>query len=468
MQVTETLSDGLTRAFTVVVPAADLESRRAKRLAELGKTVRLPGFRPGKVPMPVIRQRYGTAVSAEIVEDSVNEATDKMLADRGLRPAQRPKVDLITPGDTSDLEFKVEVELLPDITLPDLAAIALTRLKAEPDPATIDRALNEIAGRNRAFVDIAEPRPAQTGDTLAVDFVGSVDGVPFPGGAGTDINVEVGGPGFIPGFTEQLVGLSPGEQRTISVTFPAEYHAPEMAGKDATFEVTAKALKQAVVPPVDDSLATKVGVENLEALRAVIAEQVQREYDQLSRMGLKRQLLDALNDLAQFPVPRTMLDSEFNQIWQRVEADRKDGKLDDEDSGKDDETLRAEYRTIAERRVRLGLLLAEIGRVNAIVVGQDEMLRAMRAEARRYPGQEQQVLEFFRKNPQAAEGLRGPIFEDKVVDFVLELANVTDKIVTPEELAADPPEAESPTGSPAAPADAAASVEPGQTTGEAT
>jgi trigger factor len=441
MQVTETLSDGLKRGFTVVLPAADLESRRAKRLAELGKNLKLPGFRPGKVPLPVVRQRYGTAVRAEILEDSVNEATDKVLSDRGLRPAQKPKVDVVSSIDAQDqdFEFKVEVELLPDITLPDLGAIALTRLKAAPDPAAIDRAIEQIASRNKDFVDVAEIRPAAAGDHLVVDFVGSIDGVAFPGGAGTDINVEVAGPGFIPGFTEQLVGLSPGEARTITVTFPAEYQAAELAGKEASFDITAKALKQAVTPAVDDALASKLGLENLQALRTALTDQTRHEFEQMSRVRLKRQLLDALNGLASFPVPQTMLDTEFNQIWQRVEADRKDGKVDDDDAGKDDDTLRAEYRAIAERRVRLGLLLAEIGRVNAIVVGQDEMLRAMRTEARRYQGQEQQVMEFFRKNPQAAEGLRGPLFEEKVVDFVLELANVTEQVVTPEELVAEPP-----------------------------
>ncbi|MCW3475190.1 trigger factor [Limobrevibacterium gyesilva] len=438
MQVTETLSDGLKRAYTVVVPAADIESRRSKRLAEIGKTVNLPGFRPGKVPLPVVKQRYGTAVTAEVLEESVNDATRQVLSDRGLRAATQPKVDVVSLEEAKDLEFKVEVELLPEIAMPDFAAIELTRLKAEPSAESVDKALSEIAARNRDLVEVAETRPAAKGDVLTVDFVGKVDGVPFQGGTGTEMDVEVGGAGFIPGFTEQLEGLAPGESRTIDVSFPEEYGAKELAGKAATFDITAKKLKQPVVPAVDDELAKKLGFEGMDRVRDLITQQIQREYDQLSRLRLKRQLLDALAATAAFPAPEGMVQAEFNQIWQRIEADKAEGKLDEEDKAKDEDTLKAEYRAIAERRVRLGLLLSEIGRVNGITVAADEMTRAMRAEAGRYPGQEAQVMEFFRKNPQAAETLRGPIFEEKVVDFVLELAKLTDNAVTPEELAREP------------------------------
>jgi trigger factor len=439
MQVTETLSDGLKRGFTVVVPAADIESRRAKRLAELGKTVRLPGFRPGKVPVTVVKQRYGGAVTAEVLEESVNRATQQVLTDRGLRSASQPKVEVVSLDAARDLEFKVEVELLPDITLPEFAGIALTRLKAEPQPEVIDRALQEIANRQRTLEDVEEGRPAAKGDVLTVDFLGSVDGTPFPGGAGTEIDIEVGGGGFIPGFTEQLEGMSAGEQRTIDVSFPDGYAASELAGKPASFAITAKKLKRVVLPAIDEALAEKLGFDGgLTEVRQAITSQVQREYDQLSRIRIKRELLDALSERATFPVPESMVEGEFAQIWQRLEADRKDGKLDDEDKSKDDDTLKAEYRAIAERRVRLGLLLSEIGRANGITVTADEMTRAIRAEAGRYPGQEQQVLEFFRKNPQAADSLRGPIFEEKVVDFVLELAQVTESVVSPEELAREP------------------------------
>jgi trigger factor len=440
MQVTETLSDGLKRGYMVVVPAADIEGRRAKRFAELAKTMRLPGFRPGKVPTAVVKQRYGGAVTAEVLEESVNDATNQVLSGRGLRSAGQPKVELVSGvGDAKDLEFTVELELLPEIVLPDFAGIELTRLKAEPAPETIDKALHEIARRQRTLEDVEESRPALVGDVLTVDFLGKIDGEAFAGGAATDADVEVGGSGFIPGFAEQLEGMSPGETREISVTFPEDYGAKEVAGKAATFDISAKKLKRVVLPPVDEQLAEKLGFEGgLDEVRKAIAGQVQREYDNLSRQRIKRALLDALADRASFPVPESMLESEFSQIWQRLEADRKDGKLDDDDRGKDDDTLKAEYRAIAERRVRLGLLLSEIGRTNSLTVTTDELTRAMRAEAGRYPGQERTVMEFFRKNPQAVDGLRGPIFEEKVIDFVLELAKVTERVVTPEELAREP------------------------------
>jgi trigger factor len=448
MQVIETLSDGLKRGYTVVVPVADIEGKRTKRLTELGRTLNLPGFRPGKVPMPVVKQRFGTAVTAEVLEESVSEATRQVLADRGLRPAMQPKVDVVTIEEAKDLEFKVELELLPEIALPDFSAIALTRMKAEPTAESIDKALGDIAQRNRTLTEVEPPRPAAKGDVLTIDYLGKIDDVAFPGGTGSDMDVELGGTGFIPGFADQLEGLSPGEIRTISVTFPEEYGAKDLAGKPATFEVTAKALKQPVVPAIDEELAKQLGFETLEQLRGIITTQIQREYDQLSRLRLKRQLLDALAALVSFPVPEGMVQAEFDQIWQRIEAGRKEGQVDDEDKDKDDDTLKTEYRGIAERRVRLGLLLSEIGRANGIAVNPDEMTRAMRAEASRYPGQETQVMEFFRKNPQAAEGLRAPIYEEKVVDFVLELAKVTDTPVTAEELARDPdtasPEAAAP------------------------
>jgi len=442
MQVTETLSEGLKRSYTVVLPAADIESRRSARFTDLGKTVRLPGFRPGKVPLPVLRQRYGSAVTAEVVEQSISEATRQVLSERGLRAAVQPKVDLINIDPATDLEFKVDVELLPEITLPDFSAIELTRLKAEATPEAVDKALADIASRNREWVELMPDelgeRGAAAGEGVVVDYVGRVDGAEFPGGRATDVRVEVGGPGFIPGFTEQLEGIRPGDTRTLSVTFPDGYGVADLAGKPAQFEVTAKSLGRPMVPAVDDEFARKLGFDTLDEMRDVVRNRIQREYDQLSRFRLKRQLLDRLSEMVAFASPETMVSGEFDQIWARLEVDRKQGQLDPEDQAKDEETLRSEYRAIAERRVRLGLLLAEIGRSNAISVGSDELARAMRAEAARYPGQEAQVMEYFRNNQAAAEGLRGPIFEDKVVDFVLELAKVTEQVVSPEDLAKDP------------------------------
>jgi len=438
MQVTETLSEGLKRGYSVVVPVADIESKRTAKLTEIGKTVRLPGFRPGKVPMTVVRQRYGNAIMSEVLEESVNNATQQVLSDRGLRPAAQPKVDVTSLDDKQDLQFNVEVELLPEVAMPDFGAISLTRLRAEPSPEVIDKALGEIASRQRELEPVTEDRGAKMGDTLTVDFTGKIDGVAFPGGMGTGMAVELGGSGFIPGFSEGMEGMKPGEERQINVTFPDEYGNKELAGKPATFDLKATVLQQAKPLEINDAFAEKLGFENLDDLRKLITQQIQREYDQMSRMRIKRDLLDALANSASFMVPESMVEGEFSSIWQRVESDLKQGKADDEDKDKDEATLKVEYRGIAERRVRLGLLLSEIGRANGVQVAPDEMARAMRTEAAQYAGQEAQIMEFFRKNPQAAESLRGPIFEEKVVDFILELAKVEDQVVSPEELAVEP------------------------------
>ena len=444
MQVTETLSDGLRRGFAIVVPAADIEGKRSQRLAEISKTVNMPGFRPGKVPLSIVKQRYGMAVMSEVLEESVNSATQQMLSERGLRAVGQPKIEVTKVADKQDLEFTVELELLPEITMPDFAALQLTQLKAEPTAEAIELALGEIAKNQKDWEPVTDDRGAQTGDQLTVDFVGKVDGVPFSGGTGTAMPVELGADGFIPGFSEGMAGMKSGEQRTIEVTFPEQYHSAELAGKAATFDLNATALAQPKVAGIDDALATKLGFESLDQLRERVTTQIQREYDRGSRMRLKRVLLDQLAQAATFPVPPSMVEGEFAAIWSRVEQDRKSGQGDPADATKDDETLRAEYRGIAERRVRLGLLLSEIGRANGIQVGADEMQRAMRQEATRYPGQELEVIKFFTENQQAADTLRGPLYEEKVVDFILELAQVEQKTVTAEELAEDPVEAQPP------------------------
>lgn len=441
MQVTDTLNEGLKRGFTITIPAAELAEKRDARLKEVAANLTLPGFRPGKVPVSLARQRHGEAVRAEVLEQAVSESLRSALEERGLRPAGQPQVELVSgqEDDGKDLEFKVETEILPEITVPDLSDLSLTRLKAVASDEAVDKILADVAKRQRSFETIEEVRPAVKGDVVSVDFVGKRDGVPFDGGTAQDVNVEIGGEGFIPGFAEQIEGMKPGEEKQITVTFPENYGAEELAGKEATFDITVKELKKPVDAPIDDELAKQLGFEALEQLRDLVRKQVEGEYDQLSRLRIKRDLLDALATKTDFQAPQSMVDAEFQQIWQRVEADRKAGQLDDEDKDKDEDTLRADYRKIAERRVKLGLLLAEIGRKNAITVTQDELGRAMRAEAMRYQGQEKEVFTFFQNNPQAIESLRGPIFENKVVDYLIELAKVEDKEVTPEELSDIPP-----------------------------
>lgn len=436
MQVTPTLNEGLKRAFTVAVPSADLQAARDERLKELGKDVKLPGFRPGKVPASVLKQRFGESVNAEVMERKIQESVTKLLEENDLRPAGQPRVELVSKGDDGkDLEFKIDFEVLPEIPVPDLKGVKLTRLTSKVADDVVEKALADIAGRNQVFEAIEDVRPAANGDVLNVDFVGKVDGTPFEGGSAKDVNVELGGKGFIPGFAEQLEGLKPGEERTITVTFPADYPAAELAGKEATFDVKANGLKKPAEAKVDDELAKSLGLESLDQMRKLISEQAEGEYKQLSRMRIKRDLLDILAKQADFVAPENMVNAEFEQIWARIEEERKAGRLDPEEAAKDEETLKREYREIAERRVKLGLLLAEIARKQNIDVSREELLGAMQQEARRYPGQEKMVFEYFTRNPQAIEGLRGPLLEDKVVDYLLDQADVTEKEVAAEELA---------------------------------
>jgi trigger factor len=435
MNVTELSNEGLKRAYSVVVPATAIAAQKSKRLGELAKEAKLPGFRPGKVPMAVVQSRYGQAVMGEVLEASVQEASGKIMEERGLRPALQPKIEVVSFAEGADLEFRMDLEVLPEIPMPDFSGIAVTRLKAAPGEKQVDEALANLA-RRQSSLDEVEPRAAAKGEVLYVDFEGRIDGEVFKGGSGTDMPVEVAGPGFVPGFSEQLEGMLPGETRTFTVTFPADYTTTELAGKPAEFTVTAKTLKVFAVPALDDELAKKLGSESMEKLREVIVNILQREYDGQARIKVKRQLLDALAERASFTVPEGLVQGEFDGIWPRVEADMKAGRLDEDDKGKDEDTLKAEYRGIAERRIRLGLLLAEIGKTNNIQVSQEELRGALQAEMQRYPGQEKAVLEYYQKTPQAVEALRSPIFEEKVVDFMLELAKVEEKAVEPEELAA--------------------------------
>jgi trigger factor len=438
MQVTETLSDGLKRGFTVVVPEPELAAKREQRLAELGKTMQMPGFRPGKVPMSMVRKRYGDAVAAEIVEGAVNEASERVLSERNLRPAMQPKLEVTKPGQNSDLEFTLELEILPEITIPEFGDITLSKPVAAVTDEAVSEALAKMAEQRKSYTPVEEPRPAAAGEQLTVDFIGRIDGEAFQGGTASDVAVVVAGEGFIPGFSEQMEGIAPGEARTITVSFPEDYGAKELAGKQAEFEITAKALAVAQVPAVDDDFAKGLGLESLEDLQKKVSEQIGREYEQMTRLKLKRSLLDALAERAHFEAPVSLVDAEFAEIWRQVEQEKAAGRADPEDEAKDEETLKAEYKAIADRRVRLGLLVAEIGRANAVTVSDQDLQRAMFNEAMKYREQAMQVLEFFKKNPQALERFRGPIFEDKVVDFLLGRITQEETSVTPEELAADP------------------------------
>lgn len=430
MQVTELSAEGLKHQFKIVVPSSELTSKIDERLAEMAKTAALPGFRPGKVPVSLLKKQYGQALFGEAVEAAVNSSTAKAIEDRGLKPALQPRVDLKQLEEGKDVEFEVIVEVLPEIGALDFSGVELERLKAEVPEKDIDEALERIAKANREQKPVDPPRPAQKGDAIKLDFVGSVDGVEFPGGAAQDYVLEIGSGSFIPGFEDQLVGAEIDKPVDVKVTFPAEYGAPDLAGKDAVFKCTVKEVLEFVDMPADDELAKKNNFENLEAMRKAIGERIGQDYTQISRTMIKRQLLDKLADTHKFAVPEGLVESEFNAIWQRIEEAKKNGQKVEED----EEKMRKEYRDIAERRVRLGLLLADVGRSNSIDVTPEELNQAAMREAMRYQGQERQVLEYFSKNPEMKDQLRAPIFEEKTVDFILELAKVSEKSVTPEEL----------------------------------
>lgn len=430
MQVTELSAEGLKRQFKIVVPAGDLSSKVEERLNELAQTAQLPGFRKGKVPVGLLKKQYGQALYGEALEQAVNQSTAKAIEDRGLKPALQPKVDLKTLEEGKDVEFEVAVEVLPEIGKLDFSGIELERLKAVVPEKDVEEALGRIAKANRTQKPVDPPRPAQKGDAVKLDFVGSVDGVEFPGGAAQDYVLEIGSGSFIPGFEDQLVGAEAGKTVDVKVTFPKEYGAADLAGKDAIFKCTIKEVLEFVDKPIDDELAKSSNFENLDAMKKAVGDRIGQDYTQVSRSMIKRQLLDKLADTHKFQVPEGLVEGEFGAIWQRVEEAKKAGqKVED-----DEEKMKKEYREIAERRVRLGLLLADVGRSNSIDVTPEELNQAVMREAMRYQGQERQVLEFYGKNPELREQLRAPIFEDKTIDFILELAKVTEKSVTPEEL----------------------------------
>jgi trigger factor len=433
MQITETNAEGLKREFTVTVASNDIERKMQDRLSEIGRTIRLPGFRPGKVPMPVLRKRYGASVMSEVLEKAVSDSSAQAMREHNLRPAMQPKIEIVSFKEGTDLEYKMAVELLPEIKPIDFSQLQLERLRPEIPEAEIDKAIQRIAEPNRKTEVI--DRPAASGDIAVIDFVGKVDGKEFPGGSAQGHSLELGSGRFIPGFEDQLVGVKAGEHRDVKVTFPAEYGSEELAGKEAEFGVDAKEVREKQPLVIDDDMAKELGFDALEGLRKAVREQLEREYGGIARQRLKRSLLDQLAAKHDFPVPPGMVDLEFDTIWNQFQEAREQNKDDvKEEAGKSDDELKSEYRAIAERRVRLGLLLSEVGRVNAITVNQDEVSRALSEEARRHRGYEKQVVEFYRGNPEALANLRAPIFEDKVVDFITEMATVTDKTVPIEDL----------------------------------
>ena len=445
MEVTETLSDGLKRVFQIQVPAADLEARVSQRLGELKERVQLRGFRPGKVPVTHLKKIYGKRVMAETIDEVIRELNGKIVSERGLKLATEPKVTIPNEekevekliGGGVDLAYTLALEVLPKIELADFSGIALERLVAEVTETDTDEAVAKLAEQSRAYAPKPDGATAESGDRVVIDFVGLVDGKPFEGGSGTDVSVNIGSQTFLPGFEDQLVGMASGEKRSVKVTFPAHYAKAELSGKEAEFDVTAKSVESPVAIVVNDEFAKSLGLESLDKLREAVEGRLVQEHAAASRQRVKRHLLDKLDEMHKFALPPTLAEDEFKNVWSAVEGDLQSQGRTFADEGTTEEKAREEYRGIAERRVRLGLVLAEIGAKNNITVTEEEITRAVADRARQVPGHEQQLWDFYRKNPQAVANLRAPMFEDKVVDFLFELAKVTDRSVSREELYRD-------------------------------
>jgi len=433
MQITETSTDGLKREFKVTIPERDVQKRVDSRLVQLGGGLKLPGFRPGKVPLPVLKQRYGRTVMGEVLEQTISDSSNKLLNERGLRPAGQPRIEILSGADAGDLEFSMAVELIPDIQVMDFKGVKLDRLTVDIPESEVEQAIERAAQRYRKTQPLAESRPAQKDDVVVIDFIGRVDDKEFAGGSATDYHLQIGSGFFIPGFEEQLIGVASGDRKSVTVTFPAEYPRAEVAGKEALFDVTVKELRELAPLVVDDALAKEMGASDLADLRQSMSKSLAAEYAGLSRTRTKRQLLDILAEKHVFEAPAGLVETEFTAIWNQIEADRQLGRLDPEDADKSEDDLKKEYREIAVRRVKLGLLLSEVGRANNVQVSNEELSRAIMNEARRFPGQERKVVEYYQKTPQAMIQLRAPIYEDKVVDFILDQAEVSDRRVSVEE-----------------------------------
>ena len=441
MQITETLADGLKHDFRVIVPAEDLRAEVDRKLAEYGAGMRLPGFRPGKAPMKILRQRFGRAVEGEILEETINRGTQQAIEERGLKPAIMPQIDMVSDLENGlpagvDLEYTVSVEALPEIETVDFGSLELERLEAEPAEEAVEEEIGLIARRTAELVPVEDDRGAAEGDTLTIDFEGRIDGEAFAGGAAEDYEIELGTGEFIPGFEEQLVGARTGESRDVEVVFPEDYNAAHLAGKTAVFSVEVKQVQERRAGDPDDEWAKRIGFDDLASLRQGVVERMKGEYANVSRMIVKRNLFDRLEEMHDFPLPESMVVQEFDSIWGEIERRLEDSEDEEVREGKTDDELKDEYRQVAERRIRLGLLLAEVGRQNNIEVSQEDLQRAMVTQVQRFPGQEQVVLDFYRNNPSALSQFEGPIMENKVVDFILELAQVTTREVSTEELIA--------------------------------
>ena len=444
MEITETKNEGLKRAYKIIVPTADIESRMASRLGEIARTARMPGFRPGKVPVHLLRKTHGNAVMGEVLEQTVSESSQSAISENDLRPVAQPKIEIDKFEDGEDLEYTMELEIFPEITLADFSSLKLERLKVSSNEEKIDATIQQIAASQKESIPLEVKRNIEEGDVVVIDFLGRVNGEEFEGGKAEGYSLEIGSGSFIPGFEEQITGHGLDEAFEINVTFPEDYKE-EFAGKDAVFEVVVKEIRETIPAEINDEMAKKMGVESVDELRKNIRESQAQELNSISRMRMKRDLLDKEH---KFELPEGIYEEQVNTIWAEFERRREDNpdQIDEDDKGKSDEELKAQYRIIAERMVRLGLLLSEIGRVNEVVVSPEELNRAVMQEAQRHQGKEKEIFAYYKDNSQALQALQSPLLEDKVVDFILELADISEREVTLEELMEYPEQSEINTG----------------------
>jgi len=439
MQIEEVETKGLSRTYSVKVPKEDLAKKLDVKIKEMQPQVTLKGFRPGKVPASHIRKMFGQSIMKDVVEEALNESSQKAINDNKIRPAGQPKIDLRANGDEvtkgkADLEYQMTVEMIPDFDPVDPEKLKFTRLNSEIADADVEERLGNFASGQKTYKKKAKTAKAKKEDAVLINFVGRIDGEAFEGGSMDEHELVLGSGTFIPGFEDQLIGAKAGEKKDVTVTFPENYGVDSLSGKEAIFETEVLEVRGAQDAKVDHELAKKFGFDDLGKMTDVIKEQLEGEYKMQSRLKLKRAILDELDGKHDFGLPPGMVEAEFSNIWTQVQAEKEAGNLDEEDAKKTDKQLEIDYRKIAERRVRLGLVLAEIGQKAEINVTNEELQQAMIAEARQYPGQETQVIEFYQKNPNALAQLRAPIYEEKVVDLIIEKAKVTDKKVKKDKL----------------------------------
>lgn len=435
MKVTEQKAEGLKKKYQVVIEHKDFEAKVEQKLNDVAKNVKLPGFRPGKAPKEMLKQKYRTSVMGEALDEIVRDAADQIVKENKLKLALRPNISITKFDEGKDIEFDIEAEILPEIKVGDFSEIKVEKLMAEVPAEEVEKALQYIVSSRRETAKIEDAaHQAAKGDTLIIDFVGSIDGVEFPGGKGNDYPLELGSGTFIPGFEDQLIGAKAGDKVEVKVKFPEDYHAKELAGKDSVFAVTVKEMREPKAVELNDEFAKSIGEESLDSLKESIKNRIKADYENTSKLKLKRNLLDKLDEAYKFDVPESLVEEEFKSIEAQYKRAKELNQLDEHEKNTPEEELMKEYKKIAERRVKLGLLLSEVGAGAKVTVAADDLNKAIMNEAKKYPGQEKAVFDFYLKNAKAVEALRAPVFEEKIIDFVLDKVKVEEKTVSVEEL----------------------------------